>query len=168
MAPERLSTRAAAALIAAAALAGAGVAWMELVSDHRSAKQVWAVFAPLVGVSFVATGVYAWRRRPESRTGALMVALGFAWFVYTLDASNARLPFTISQVAGGLWGGVFLHLGLTFPTGRARSAFDRRVIAAGYVIFPFAFVPVNMFSGADCDCPGSLLFVGADSTLAAV
>src|SRR6478672_5202046 len=104
MAYDRLSTRASFALIAAAALAGAGIAWMELASDHRTAKAVWAVFAPAVGWSFVATGVYAWRRRPESRSGALMVMLGFAWFVYCLDAANGRVPYTISQVAGGLWG----------------------------------------------------------------
>jgi hypothetical protein len=62
MAYDRLTGRAAVALIAAVVLAGAGVAWLELVSDHRTAKAVWAVFAPAVGVSFVATGVYAWRR----------------------------------------------------------------------------------------------------------
>ena len=38
MAYHRLSTRAATALIARAVLAGAGVAWLELASDHRSAK----------------------------------------------------------------------------------------------------------------------------------
>src|SRR5436190_13561277 len=169
MAPERLTTRAAAALIAAAALAGAGIAWLELVSDHRTAKAVWAVFAPAVGWSFVATGVYAWRRRPQSRTGALMVLLGFAWFVYCLDAANGERAYTISQVAGGLWGSVFLHLGLTFPTGRARSSLDRRIIATGYVIFPLAFVPARMFtSTAACDCPQSLLFVSDEPTLAAI
>jgi signal transduction histidine kinase len=168
MASDRLTGRGAMALIAAVVLAGAGVAWLELVSDHRTAKAVWAVFAPAVGVSFVATGVYAWRRRPEARVGALMVLLGFAWFVYALDAANARLPYTISEVAGGLWGGVFLHLGLTFPTGRARSAFDRRVIAAGYAIFPLAFVPVRMFSGQDCDCPRSLLAIADEPTVATI
>ena len=167
MAPQRLSTRAAAGLIAAAVLAGAAVAWLELVSDHRSAKALWAVFTPAVGWSYVATGVYAWRRRPESRTGALMVLLGFAWFVYALDAANDALPYTASQVLGGLWGGAFLHLGLTFPTGRARSALDRRLIIAGYIVFPLAFVPAVMFSGG-CDCPHSLLHVRDDVALETV
>jgi signal transduction histidine kinase len=168
MVDDRLSKRAALALIAAAALAGAGVAWLELVSDYRDAKAVWAVFAPAVGWSFVGTGVYAWRHRPESRVGALMVLLGFAWFVYCLDAANSRLAFTLSQVFGGLWGSVFLHLGLTFPTGRARSAFDRRVIVAGYFIFPLAFVPAEIFEGTGCDCARSLLALGDEPTLATV
>ena len=168
MAYDRLTDRAAAALLAAGVLAGAGIAWLELVSDHRSAKALWAVFAPAVALSFVGTGVYAWRHRPQSRVGALMVLLGFAWLVYCLDAANEPLPYTISQVAGGLWGAVFLHLGLTFPTGRPRSAFDRRVIVAGYFVFPLAFVPVAMFDGGCGDCPRSLLEVGDEPTLATI
>ena len=58
-------------------------------SAHQEAKAVWAIFGPAVGWSFVGTGLYAWRRRPENRTGALMVLLGFAWFLFTLDAANS-------------------------------------------------------------------------------
>jgi signal transduction histidine kinase len=164
-----LSARAAIALLAAAVVAGAAVAWLELVSDHRSAKAAWAVFAPAVGLSFVATGVYAWRARPENRTGALMVLLGFAWFVYALNAADGPVVWTVSQVTGGLWGAVFLHLGLTFPTGRARDATDRRIIAAGYAIFPLAFVPALLFSGpSSVDCGCNLLLVREDDTLRAV
>jgi signal transduction histidine kinase len=166
MAFERLSDRAAVALLGAGALAAAGIAWLELASDHRSAKAVWAVFAPAVALSFVGTGVYAWRHRPQSRVGALMVLLGFGWLVYCLDAADDPLPYTLSQVAGGLWGGVFLHLGLTFPTGRARTRFDRRVIAAGYIVFPLAFVPVAMFERTCDGCPQSLLAVADEPALA--
>ena len=114
-------SRARAVAIGLAALAaGAGVVVLELTSDHRDARVVWAVFAPAVGWSFVGTGLYAWRRRPESRIGALMVLLGFAWFLFTLNAANSPLLYTIAMVAGGLWGGVFLHLGLSYP--RAGSA----------------------------------------------
>src|SRR5688500_1165469 len=35
----------------------------------------------LVGGSFVAFGLVAWRRRPDSRSGLLMTATGFAFFV---------------------------------------------------------------------------------------
>src|SRR3954454_20517740 len=100
--------------IAVAALAcGVVVAAIELASDHHGAPVVWAVFAPAVGWSFVATGLYAWRQRPGNRVGALMVLLGFAWFLFTLDASAVALVYTPAVVFGGLWGGVFLHLGLS-------------------------------------------------------
>ena len=54
---------------------------------------MWAVFGPAVGWSFIGTGLYAWRRRPESRTGVLMVLLGFAWFLVRAEARElaARL-----------------------------------------------------------------------------
>ena len=53
--------------------------------------------------------------------GVLMVLLGFAWFLSTLRRElAARLH--ARAVVGGLWGGVFLHLGMTFPSGRLRAA----------------------------------------------
>jgi signal transduction histidine kinase len=150
--------------------AGAGVVVLELVSDHQDAKAVWAVFGPAVGWSFVGTGLYAWRRRPESRTGALMVLLGFAWFLFTLDAANSPLVYTFALVTGALWGGVFLHLGLGFPTGRLPSRVDRALAIAGYVIFPLAFVPALLFAGPHelgcAACRANLLLVRRDAGLA--
>src|SRR5690349_24491908 len=99
------------AILAAGLVAGAVVVATELAREHRDARIVWAVVAPAVGWSFVGTGLYAWRRRPASRAGALMVVLGFAWFVFTMQASNAPLVYTVAVAVGGLWGGVFLHLG---------------------------------------------------------
>src|SRR6188472_4146047 len=104
-------------IVLAALVCGAVVLAVVLGSDHKDAKAVWAVFGPAVGWSFIFTGLYAWRQRPEFRTGELMVLLGFAWFLFTLDAANSPLVYTFALVFGGLWGGVFLHLGLAFPTG---------------------------------------------------
>jgi signal transduction histidine kinase len=127
------------------------------------------VFGAAVGWSFIGTGLYAWRRRPESRIGVLMVALGFAWFVYTLVASDVALLSTLALTAGGLWGSLFLHLGVTFPSGRIETRGDRAMIVAGYVIFPFAFVPSLLFAGPaelDCGgCPENLLLIEPDETL---
>ena len=120
-----LTTARAGALVLAALAAGAAVIALELASDHRDARVVWAVFGPAVGWSFVGTGLYAWRARPASRIGLLMVLLGFAWFIFTLDAANAPWLYTVGLVAGGLWGGVFLHLGLSFPSGRLPTPLDR-------------------------------------------
>jgi signal transduction histidine kinase len=158
------------AIVAAALLAGVGVIAVQLLSDHQDAKAVWSIFGPAVGWSFVGTGLYAWRRRPDSRTGALMVLLGFAWFVYTLDAANAPAVYTLALILGGLWGGVFLHLGLSFPTGRLQAPVDRGLAIAGYVIFPLAFVPALLFAGPrELGCPGcpeNLLLVQRDPGLA--
>src|SRR5829696_8898791 len=149
------------AVVAAALIAGAVVVALELSSDHRDARVVWAVFGPTVVWSFVGTGLYVLRRRPERRIGVLMILLGFAWFLFTLDAANSPLVYTFALVTGGLWGSVFLHLGLSFPTGRLRSPLDRALVIAGYVVFPLAFAPALLFADPDrlscSDCPENLL-----------
>ena len=164
-----MSTGRMAAIVLAALAAGAGVVALVLASDHQEPKAVWAAFGPAVGWSFVGTGLYAWRRRPESRIGALMVLLGFSWFLFVMEAADSRLVYTLSLLTGPLWGGVFLHLGLSFPTGRLLTPRDRALAIAGYVIFPLAFVPALLFAGPqqqNCrECPTSLLVVRGDQDL---
>jgi signal transduction histidine kinase len=166
-----MTRRRAVAIILVALAAGAAVIATQLTSDHKEAKLVWAVFGPAVGWSFIGTGLYAWRHRPESRIGGLMVVLGFAWFLFTLDASNSPLVYAFALLTGPLWGSVFLHLGLSFPSGRLTSRLDRALVIAGYVIFPLAFVP-SLLLGAPahpgCDCPESLLVVHRDPGLARI
>jgi len=158
------------AIVLAGIAAGAGVVAVVLASDHQDAKAVWATFGPAVGWSFIGTGLYTWRRRPETRVGALMVLLGFAWFLFILRAANAPLVYTFALVFGGLWGGVFLHIGLSFPSGRLAPGLDRALVVAGYVIFPLAFAPSLLFASPEqlgCDdCPANLLLVRRDDDLA--
>src|SRR3954452_19245935 len=159
-------------IVLAALVCGALVVAVVLGSDHKEAKAVWAVFGPAVGWSFIFTGLYAWRRRPEFRTGELMVLLGFAWFLFTLDAANSPLVYTVALLTGSLWGSLFLHLGLSFPTGRLTTRIDRGLVAAGDVIFPLAFGPALFFAGprelACDDCPENLVLVRHDPDLANV
>ena len=158
------------AIVLAALACGGIVIVLELASDHQDAKTAWAIFGPAVGWSFIGTGLYAWRRRPESRIGALMVLLGFAWFLFTLEAANSRLVYTFALVTAGLWGGIFLHLGLSFPTGRLTDPLGRALAIAGYLVFPLAFVPALLFAGPHelgCDdCPTNLLLVRRDADAA--
>jgi signal transduction histidine kinase len=154
-----------------ALLAGVALFAIELTSEHQDSRTIWAIFGPLVGWNFIGTGLFALRRRPESRIGALMIGLGFAWFLFMLKASDSALLYTVSLVAGGVWGGVFLHLGLSFPSGRLTSGLDRVLVAAGYVIFPLSLVPALLFAapkelGCDHDCPDNLLLVRHDAGLA--
>ena len=58
------------AISAAALLCGVGDVLLILSGEHFPDRGVWAIFGPLVGYSFVGTGLYAWRRRPESRASA--------------------------------------------------------------------------------------------------
>ncbi len=151
------------AVIVAGLVCGAAAFAAVLASDHEEAQTVWAHLWPAIGWSFIGTGLYAWRRRPDSRVGMLMVLQGFAWFVAALALTDSPPLFTLAQVAGGLWGGVFLQLVVTFPSGRLRSRADRVIVWAGYLLFTVASVPALLFAGPHelgCDeCPDNVLQV---------
>jgi signal transduction histidine kinase len=161
-----------AVVIAAALAAGAVSIWVALESDHIEDVAVWAVFGPAVGWNFVGVGLYTWRRRPEKRIGVLMILLGFGWFLFTLQSSDSGLVHTFALVGGALWGSVFLHLGLSFPTGRLQPGLDRTLALAGYAVFPLASVPAMLFGAPEdlgCDgCPTSPLLIRRDPDLADV
>jgi signal transduction histidine kinase len=159
-------------VIVAALVSGAGVVALVLASHRDDADLAWAIAGPIVVWSFVGTGLYAMRRRPDSRVGLLMVALGFAWCVAALAFANSRLAFTFALVFGGLWGGVFLHLLMSFPTGRLALGRDRAIVLAGYLLFTVGSIPPLLVAGPDdlgCDdCATSLLQVRHDEGLADV
>jgi len=157
-------------IAAAALLAGLADLFLVLNSDHV-ADRAWAVFGPLVGWSFVGTGLYAQARRPESRFGALMIVLGFTWFLAPLSEANAPLLFTLGIPLGSLWGAVLAHVLLSFPSGRLEPGPKRALVIAGYVLVPLLPLPGMLFSEsdvlADCDgpCPENLLLVEPDEQL---
>jgi signal transduction histidine kinase len=160
------------AVVIVALVCGVAVVPLVLASDHQDATAVWAVFGPLAGWSFIGTGLYARRLRPESRVGMLMVLLGFAWFLSALGLANARLPYSLGLILGGLWGALFLQLVMTFPSGRLNDPLDRAIVIAGYVVFTVATVPTMLVAGPhelDCDdCPTNLLLIDRNPTLAKI
>jgi signal transduction histidine kinase len=149
--PVSAPSRGAMAAIAVTAVAAAvGVAVLLARTDQVENGDVLGVFGPLVGLSFVGTGLYAWRRRPESRYGVLMVANGFAWFLAGVSAAESPLVFSIGIVIGSVWPAVLIHLLLsTFPTGRLTTAWARRLVATAYVLFGPAVLVVLLFGGSE-------------------
>jgi signal transduction histidine kinase len=170
---DRCVTRGRALLvIVAALLCGCGVSALALTTDHENAQTAWAIVGPAVGWSWVGTGLYALRQRPGNRTGELMVWFGFAWFLSALHFADSAVLYSIAFVVGGLWGGIFLHLVMAFPSGRLESRVDRRLTIAGYLLFTVGSLPVMLVAGpheVGCDtCPANVLLVRADHDLAAV
>jgi signal transduction histidine kinase len=159
-----------AALGIAAFAAGAGVGALVLSSDHFTDSATLAVFGPLIGWSFIGTGLYAWRRRPESQFGVLMIALGFAWFLGPLPAAESPLLFTLGIPLGSVWGAVFIHMLVTFPSGRLETRLQSRAVLAAYAIIGVGFVPALLFVDAEeivgCDgpCPRNVLQVWDDAS----
>jgi signal transduction histidine kinase len=76
----------------------------------------------VTGWTLIACGLVAWTQRPESRSGPLLAATGFAWFAANL----------LGDWALYLHRGPLIHLTLTYPTGRLASRIDRVAVAVGY------------------------------------
>jgi signal transduction histidine kinase len=119
--------------IVLSSLAAAGcTVLLALTSDHirepgvHAGLQVWGM------LGFVLAGVVAWSRRPESRFGPLMLLAGAVWFLSSLASANLAVPYTVGIAFDLLPAVLFLHVFLTFPSGRVEGAFERALLAAGY------------------------------------
>ena len=152
------------------ALAGAGlafglvVAWLTLESDHVEDRGFEAALRLLVGWSFIGTGLYAWWRRPENRTGLLMAAIGFAWFATSVSASDNDLVFTIGIALDGIFAAVLGHLLIAFPTGRLATRAERLLVAGVYLSVTVLQLPALLFEDTGSS-PSNLLMVESNQDL---
>jgi signal transduction histidine kinase len=167
MTPRRRVLIALAALGLAMALAAQAVI---LTGHHMPHRSTYAVFNAALGCSFFGTGLYAWWRRPDNRTGALMVWVGFAWFVSPLSFSNNSVIFTIGQFTDPLAIAALAHLILAFPSGRLESRYHRGLVVAAYVNAILLLLPGALVFDSSNDamcrgCPANLLLVHADGSL---
>jgi PAS domain S-box-containing protein len=152
---------------AAIAAGGLGVA-LTLTSNHEDHPLRTIALGLFVGWSFVFAGLVGWTRRPDARTGMLMVAVGFGIFVGSLSEANQSVPFTIGWTWGGAFIAIFLHLLLAYPSGRLESRLERAVVAAGYAAAILAPLLATMFEpNPDCgtkSCPANAFLVSRSET----
>ena len=107
-----------------AAVVGTAATALILTSDHLQASRPPGAWSPpLTGGSFIAAGLVARTRRPANRTGLLLIAVGFTWFMSTgLMASDdsIRLDDRSSRSAP-IPAGFLIHLLIAYPSGRLQS-----------------------------------------------
>jgi signal transduction histidine kinase len=164
------------AAIGAVGLAAGVVAFeLTLASNHDELRAVGhpeeAGFVVAIGWSFIAGGLIAWARRPQIRFGPLMIAVGFAWFVAALEASNDALPFSVGRALAALWIGLFFHALLAFPTGRLDSRLARWLVGVYYadvIVVQLAWLVFADVRGeVGCSgCPDNLFLVADKPDLA--
>jgi signal transduction histidine kinase len=120
----------------------------------------------------IAVGLYWRRRRPQSRFGPMLIALGFVHVPYILQSATNSTLFTL----GVHWEGVIylatLASILAFPTGRLRGRTDGLilVVAALGVVVPSSLIAVfspqisgwGSISACSAACPDNALFVSVD------
>ena len=86
----------------------------------------------LTGWTLIACGLAGWSRRPQSRSGALLAAAGFAWFAPNFAVTGVTALGWLSVHALYLHRGPLVHLVLTYPRGRLVRRLDVTAVAVGY------------------------------------
>jgi signal transduction histidine kinase len=159
-------------LIALLALAsGVGSALLIVGSDRElSPAVVSAVLALVVGWAYIGSGLIAGRQRPDNRLGAVMVFIGFAWFVTFLADSNDSLTFTFGTVLEDLYLLGFVYLILSFPTGRLRGKLEVALFATAIFIATVVEFAWLLFADSRTqicsDCPSNALEITRNDTVA--
>ena len=87
----------------------------------------------VTGWSLIACGLVGWSRRPESRSGPLMAATGFAWFAGNFATAGPGPLDWLAAHALYLYRGPLFHLVLSYPRGRLAGRIERAAVAVGYV-----------------------------------
>ncbi|HEX6698491.1 MAG TPA: histidine kinase dimerization/phosphoacceptor domain-containing protein, partial [Solirubrobacteraceae bacterium] len=138
---------------------------LALSSTHEEQKVITAILGPLIGLSFMGTGVFAWWRRPLNRFGLLMTGVGIAWFLAGLTESNNSTVFTIGSYVEPLYLVIVIQMVLSFPTGRLETLAQRVTIVAAYLDVLVVRLPFFLLGG---DISGDLTGPRPDNVLAVV
>lgn len=84
------------------------------------------------GLAFLWAGLFAlWRRRGNA-IGALLLTYGILWFAGYWSAQAPPIVDALVYLVGGLGSAMLIHIGVTFPNGRAATRFGRIVIVLAY------------------------------------
>ena len=116
----------------------------ELYQPALRALLVWWVTLP-----YIFAGIVAWRRRPDSFFGQLMILSGFVAQLSILQWTNQPLLNTVGRLCDLLVAAVWLHLFLAYPSGRLAGRAERVVVIIGYVAAVGLQVVILMLGGFD-------------------
>jgi signal transduction histidine kinase len=113
-----------------AAIATEFAVLVPVIFGSAGARPGYDLVFRLIGGSFAACGLIAWRRRPDSQIGLLMTLAGFGFFVSPLAAQiDAPAGQTVAMFFSDIWTIPFIALLLTYVTGgRVQLPVDRLLV----------------------------------------
>jgi signal transduction histidine kinase len=131
-----------AAVAACVVTAGLASVNEELYQPALRVLLVWWITLP-----YIFAGIVAWRRRPDSFFGPLMILAGFVTQLSILQWTSQPLLNTVGQLCDLLVAAVWLHLFLAYPSGRLAGRVERIVVILGYLAAVGLQVVILMLGG---------------------
>jgi signal transduction histidine kinase len=136
-------------VLAAIAVAGIALCAFSIhVATNEGVPDIQVALLQWISIPYIAAGLIAWWRRPESRLGVLMVCVGFSTGVLCLQFVENTVLWSIGASVDIFAAAAFIHVTLAFPTGRLRSTRERWVVGGGYAIALGLQVAKLLFLGA--------------------
>jgi signal transduction histidine kinase len=152
--------------------------WLAATSAHVEHPTATALYWSYFVAAHVLIGLYWWLRRPASRFGPLLVALGIVAWVVSWESSQWPLAFDLGVLAEGPGAFLTFYLLLAFPTGRLDSVALRWLMLALAVAIAGFFLPWALFTPVIAGggvlsrcvpaCPENVLQIGSAPRLVEV
>jgi len=121
------------ALGLAAVAIGGGASALILTEARAGFSEVELAVSVFAGWSFIGSGLLAWTRRPENRTGPLLVLVGLTFFTGLLNSADHDALNTLGAWVRPLHFVVFVYVLLAFPSGRLDSSLARGAVIAAFL-----------------------------------
>jgi signal transduction histidine kinase len=102
-----------------------------------------------ITLPYIVAGIVAWKRRPDSAFGPLMILAGFVIQLSILQWTNQPVLNTIGQLCDLLVAAVWLHVFLAYPSGRLAGRAARVVVIMAYVAAVGLQLVILMLGGFD-------------------
>lgn len=126
----------------------------ESISVRAGFAENWMLdFA--VGGSFIAGGLVAMGRRPDSRFGPLMFATGCAWFIGNFGGTGHPLLVTVASAFESASVPMIAHVAFAYPHGRLQSRQERWLFIFGYGVLAVRAVRGLLFFHPSFQFPGA-------------
>ncbi|MDX6199047.1 MAG: hypothetical protein QOJ79_2198 [Actinomycetota bacterium] len=104
------------------------------------------------GGSYMAAGLVAWYRRPDSRTGQLLLLAGLGVWTSLMEGTHVAFLWTIGSAFEPGWFPPLVYLLLSFPAGRLTSAVHRFAFVASTTLLINSIVGSTVYDPRDFGC----------------
>jgi signal transduction histidine kinase len=142
--PALLWTLGVAAIVCCAASAVLASLNEDLYQPALRVLLIWWVTLP-----FIFAGIVAWRRRPDSSFGPLMILAGFVNQLSILQWTSQPFLNTVGQLCDLLVAALWIHVFLAYPTGRLLGRAEQVVVVLAYLVAVGLQLVVLMLGGFD-------------------